>query len=299
MKMLTSLKESVILPAFAALLTLSSAWAQLAPQFTLTGPATWDGRQTIAVTPEISNLSALQAAGAANMNYTWSVAGVAVTKQITAGTPTVPGVLTLKRAQGSGLMRVTLVLDNGAGPVSSSKIITVQEPANEPWVARVPGATEIPVTGQFYARDDSGFGQLHYNGSQSGTPDSVYLKVYTTDTGDVLYSTLRQALVGGRFAFTAPLAPGRVTYKAVYGTTTGGVDTIVNTVTNLVCGDAYILEGQSNAVAMDGLADDLTTDPWIRTYGQSGGGWGNAVRKGSQWWIGYWGFDLARYLTNT
>ena len=299
MKMLTSLKESLVLPAFAALLTLSSAWAQLAPQFTLTGPATWDGRQTIAVTPEISNLSALQAAGAANMNYTWSVAGVAVTKQITAGTPTVPGSLTLTLAQGSGLMRVTLVLDNGAGPVSSSKVITVQEPANEPWVARVPGATEIPVTGQFYARDDSGFGQFHYNGSQSGTPDTVYLKVYTTDAGDVLYSTLRQTLVGGKFAFTAPLAPGRVTYKVVYGTTTGGVDNIVNTVTNLVCGDAYILEGQSNAVAMDGLADDLTSDPWIRTYGQSGGGWGNAVRKGSQWWIGYWGFDLALYLTNT
>ena len=299
MKMLTLLKESLILPAFAALLTLSSARAQLTPQFTLTGPTSWDGRQTIAVTPEISNLSALQAAGAANMNYTWSVAGVAVTKQITAGTPTVPGILTLTRAQGSGLMRVTLVLDNGAGPVSSSKIITVQEPANDPWVARVPGASEIPVTGQFYARDDSGFGQLYYNGSQSGSPDTVYLKVYTTDTGDVLYSSFRQALVVGKFAFTAPIAPGRVTYKVVYGTTTGGVDTIVNTVTNLVCGDAYILQGQSNAVAMDGLADDLTTDPFIRTYGQSGGGWGNAVRKGSQWWVGYWGFDLALFLTNT
>ena len=54
--------------------------------------------------------------------------------------------------------------------------------------------------------------------------------------------------------------------------------------TNLVCGDAYIIEGQSNAVATDNAATpDTTTDPWIRTYGRSGGGWGYAVSRGSEW----------------
>ena len=52
------------------------------PVFTLTAPATWDGRQTITVTPNISNWRAMQAAGVANLNYNWSVAGVAVAKQI-------------------------------------------------------------------------------------------------------------------------------------------------------------------------------------------------------------------------
>ena len=142
-------------------------------------------------------------------------------------------------------------------------------------------------------------GKLYYNGSQSGTPDTVFLKVYTTDGGDTLYATHRQSLVAGKYTFTAPLAPGRVTYKVVYGTTTSGVDTITNTVTNLVCGDAYIFEGQSNAVATDSLPADATTDPWIRTYGSSGGAWGNAVRNGTQWTVGYFAFDLALSLTNT
>ena len=269
------------------------------PVFTLTGPTTWDGRQTITVTPNISNLSTLQAKGIANLTYTWTVGGVAVSKTITTGTPTVPGVMTLTRSQGSGPMTITLVLNNGGSLVSATKTITVTEPATDAWLQRTPGVNEIPVTGQFYARDDSGMGKLYYNGSQGGTPDTVFLKVYTTDSGDVLYATHRQSLVAGKYTFTAPLAPGRVTYKVVYGTTTGGVDTIANTITNLVCGDAYIFEGQSNAVATDSLPADATNDPWIRTYGSSDGGWGNAVRNGTQWTVGYFAFDLALSLTNT
>ena len=210
------------------------------PVFTLTGPSTWDGRQTITVTPDISNLATLQAKNLANMTYNWRATGVAVTKQISTGTPTVPGSLTLTRSQGNGPLTVTLVLDNGGTLVFCSKTITVQQPATDAWVQRTPGATEIPVTGQFYARDDSGKGKIYFNGTQSGTPDTVFLKVYTTDTGsDVLYSTLRQSLVGGKYAFTAPIDPGKVTYKVVYGTTTGGSDTPVGSpITNLICGDA-------------------------------------------------------------
>jgi autotransporter-associated beta strand protein len=261
------------------------------PVFTLAGPATWDGRQTIAVTADVSNLTAIQAKGVGTLNYTWTVNGVAAARQIT------PGTLTLTRAQGSGPMTVTLTMDNGGGMVTNTKTILVQEPSNDPYVQRTPGAVEIPVIGQFYARDDSGLGRIYYNGTQAGTPDTVFLKVYTTDTGDVLYATHRQPLVAGRYAFTAPVAAGRVTYKVVYGTTTGGVDTVVNTVTHLVCGDAYIFQGQSNAVATDSLPSNLATDPWIRTYGHTTGTWGNAVRNGSDWWIGYFAWPLAQSLS--
>jgi autotransporter-associated beta strand protein len=273
------------------------------PQFTLTGPATWDGRQTITVTPNISNLGALQAAGVANLKYTWSVAGVAVAKQITPGTATVPGSLTLTRAQGSAPMQVMLVLDNGGGLITGTKTITVQEPASDVWVQRTPGATEKPVNNQFFARDDTGMGTIYYNGTQSNSPASVFLKIYAKpETGaEVQYGeTLRQSLVGGAYKFTATIAPGKVIYKVVYGTTTAaGVDTIGNTVTNLVCGDAYILDGQSNTVATDGLPADATNSTWIRTYGQTSGTWGNAVRNGSDFWVGYWGFDLALTLAAT
>jgi autotransporter-associated beta strand protein len=267
------------------------------PAFTLTGPSTWDGRQTITVTPTISNLATLQAKGLANLTYTWSVGGVAAAKTITTGTPTVPGVMTLTRSQGSGPMTITLVLNNGGALVTQTKTITVTEPASDPYVQRTPGVDEIPVTGQFYARDDSGMGKLYYNGSQSGTPDAVFLKVYTTDAGDVIYNTYRQPLVAGKYAFTAPLAPGLVTYKVVYGTTTGGIDTVVNTVTDLVCGDAYIFEGQSNAWATDSLPTDVTANPWIRTYGHTTATWGRAARNGSDYTIGYFAYDLALSLT--
>ncbi len=262
------------------------------PEFTLTGPSSWDGRETIMVTPEISNLDTLQAQGLDNFTYKWTVNGVAVVKQIT------PGVLTLTRAQGDGPLTLTLVMDNGGGLVSRSKIITVQQPASDDWVQRTPDANEKPVTNQFFARDPSGFGTIHYRGTQAGSPATVFLKVYTTDGGDVLYATHRQALVGGAYTFAAPIAAGKVTYKVQYGTTTGGVDTPVGAaVTNLVCGDAYIIEGQSNALATDNAAPNSSvTDPWIRTYGLTSG-WGGAVSKGGELQLGLWGWILANRLS--
>ena len=225
---------------------------------------------------------------------------MAAAKQVTTGTPTVPSTLALTRAQGSGPLTVKLVVSNGGASVAATLTLAVTEPATDPWLQRTPGVNEIPVTGQFYARDDSGMGKIYYNGLQAGAPDQVFLKVYTTDTGaDVLYSTQRQVLVSQRYTFTAPVNAGLVTYKVTYGTTTGGIDSPLNSVTNLVCGDAYIFEGQSNSLATQDLPADATNNTWIRTYGNNGGGWGNAVRSDTQWTVGYFAFDLALSLTNT
>ena len=71
------------------------------PVFTLQAPARWDGRETIEVVPQIANLSAMQAKGAGELKYAWTVSGIAVIKEI------VPGKLILKRAQNSGTMTVT------------------------------------------------------------------------------------------------------------------------------------------------------------------------------------------------
>ena len=70
--------------------------------FTLKAPATWDGRETIEVVPQIANLAAMQAKGAGELNYAWTVSGIAVIKEIA------PGKLILKRAQNSGTLTVTL-----------------------------------------------------------------------------------------------------------------------------------------------------------------------------------------------
>ena len=265
------------------------------PVFTLTAPATWNGRDTITVTANITNLAAMQAKGVASYSSSWNATGVAVNKTI------VPGTMTLLRAQGSGPLTVTLTMNNGGALVTSTKTITVQEPTTDMWAMRTPSASEKAVNNQFYARDNTGTGKLYYNGTvAAGSATSVFLKIYTTDTGtDVIHSSNVLTLGTARtYAFTAPLTAGKITYKAVFGSTASGVDTILDTVTNLVCGDAYIIEGQSNAEAVADNANETTTSPWIRTYA-SAGGWGNAVKKGTNWWIGYWGKDLATRLLAT
>jgi hypothetical protein len=267
------------------------------PEFYLTAPATWDGRQTITVKPTINNLALLQANGGTNFNYQWSVSGVAVTKQVS------PGVLTLSRSQGSGSLVVTLTMDNGTTGVTNSTTIHVQEPATDPWVERTPGATEKPMTGQFFARNPlTNLGTIYYNGAQSGTPNSVYLKVYKTPSGgsETLHATHRQSPVGGAYAFSAPIPAGLITYRVVYGTTTGATDTDVATVTDLVCGDAYIIEGQSNAVATDNSEPQVDTSfPWIHTYNPTLG-WGPAFAKPtSPKWdskIGFWAMKLGQNI---
>ncbi|MCX6872983.1 MAG: DUF2341 domain-containing protein [Verrucomicrobia bacterium] len=273
------------------------------PVFTLSASTSqWDGRQTMTVTPVISNLAALQAAGVANLTYKWSVAGVAVAKTITAGTPTVPGVLTLTRAQGSGPLTVTLVLDNGGALVSNTKTITVQEPASDAWVQRTPGATEKPVSKQFFARDpDTNNGTIYYNGTGAGTTP-VYLKVYAKPNGgtEAQYGqTFRQTPLAGAYAFALPIAAGLVTYKVEFGTTSGSTDKPTNTVTDLVCGDAYLIEGQSNAEATNNdVPADTATSPWIRSYGSTLG-WGYATNKDSELQLGVWGWIWAKHMSAT
>ncbi|MES2981605.1 MAG: DUF2341 domain-containing protein [Verrucomicrobiota bacterium] len=268
------------------------------PAFTLTpSTTTWDGRQTMTVTANITNLSAMQAAGFGSLTYNWSVSGVAVTKQASNGT------LTLTRSQGSGPMTVSLTTSNGGIPVSASTNITVQEPVSDAWVQRTPDINEKPLNKQFFARDpNTGNGTIFYNGTQIGTPDTVYLKVYKTPSGgsESLHATHRQSLISGAYAFSATIPAGLVTYRVVYGTTTGGVDTDAATVNDLVCGDAFIIEGQSNALATDNTApnDTTTTNKWIRTYGLTSG-WGYAISKGNDLQLGLWGWYLSnRLVTN-
>ena len=275
------------------------------PAFTLTGPSTWDGRQAITVTPNISNLAELQAKGVANLTYNWSATGVAVGKTINPATPTVPGSLTLTRSQGNGTLTVTLTLDNGGTPSTANKTITVQQPATpDPWVQRTPDPNEKPLAKQFYARDpNTNNGTLFYNGTSAGTTP-VYLKVFATPNGgtETQYgATLRQTPAAGSYAFAVPIAAGLVTYRVEFGTTTGGVDTATNTVTDLVCGDAYVIEGQSNALATDNdVPADTNTSPWIRSYGKTLG-WGYATNKDSQseLQLGVWGWIWAKHLSAT
>ncbi|HUT09386.1 MAG TPA: sialate O-acetylesterase, partial [Thermoguttaceae bacterium] len=267
------------------------------PIFTLKAPARWDGRETIEVVPQISNSKEMQAKGAGNLNTTWTVSNIAVIKEME------PGKLILKRAQNSGKMTVTATLNNGGQPTTQAIQIVVKEPEKDAWVHRTPGKDEKPVDNQFYARDDKNEGTLYYNGSLPGPADSVFLKVYADDE---VFKTESQELTADKtYAFSVKLKPGLTKYKVEFGSQSGNIETVLHTVTNLVCGDAYIIDGQSNAVATDwGQEEYEYTSDWIRSFGSMGGdiskGWGGAVRRrGGAWQIGYWGMDLAKHLVET
>ena len=289
------------------------------PAFTLHAPATWDGRRTIMVTPK------MRGSTAGELRVKWTVGDIAVTHEAVPApdatdasdasgeSDTSPGALRLTRAQNSGTVTVTATIDNGGAPVSESVTIAVREPARDAWVYRTPTADEQPEEGQFYARDDKNEARLVWNGrlgtastdaaaGAAATIESVFLRVFAD--GKPFASARNKPAADGSYALSATLKPGLVRYSAEFGTTSAGKDTVVRTVGNLVCGDAFVIDGQSNAVATDwGEGDFPETSEWIRSFGATGGEpgsvrWGNAARKAREdkLAIGYWAFDLAQYL---
>jgi hypothetical protein len=268
------------------------------PVFTLKAPATWDGRATIEVVAQIANLSRMKGKGAGELNYTWTVSDIAVIKE------TSPGKLILNRAQNSGKMTVTATVHNGGKPTTQSTTIVVAEPKQDAWVARTPAKDEKPEDNQFYARDDKNEGTLFYNGTLNEAADAVFLKVYAD--GRLYKDESSKPAADKAYAFSVKLKPGLIRYKVEFGLKTGGRETVLHTATNIVCGDAYLIQGQSNAVATDWGEDDPTfRSEWIRTFGSMSGSpngvrlWGDAVhrsRDGEKLQIGYWGMELARRL---
>ena len=269
------------------------------PVFTLKAPAKWDGRSTIEVVPQIANLAAMRAKGAGDLKMEWNASPIALTREVR------PGKLILKRAQNSGRITITATLNNGGKPTTQMATIAVTEPKHDAWVAGTPGNDEKPQNNQFYARDENNEGTLFYNGTLDRTADAVFLRVYAEEK---LYrSETRRPGADRSYAFSVKLKPGLTRYKVEFGARIDGREMVLHTVTNMVCGDAYLINGQSNAVATDwGPGDFSETNEWIRSYGSMGGNpgsaaWGNAVRRAPEdrLTVGYWAFDLARRLVES
>jgi len=290
------------------------------PEFTLQIPTEWDGRKELELVPEITNLAALKAAGggATDVKTEWSAGPIAVI------TETVPGKLRLLRAQNSGPLTVTATLTNGGRAVTRSATITVKEPTTDAWVHRVPQRDEKPEEGQFYARDDRNEGTLHYNGTLDMPADEVFLKVYCDDK--VFATETAKPGKDSSYALAVKLKPGLVKYRVEFGTRSGGQDSVLHKVGNLLCGDAFLIEGQSNAEAIDLPGETpRETSEWVRTYGgplgrdKDGEGWlrdrtKNAGGQRPNLWfpavwkfkppehetfVGWWGMQLGKRLVES
>ncbi len=266
------------------------------PVFTLKAPAAWDGRTMIEVVPQVTNLSAMQAKGAGDLKTEWSAGPFAVIKEIA------PGKLILERAQNSGKLTVTAKMSNGGKPTSHSVDIAVTEPKSDAWVVRIPAKDEKPEDGQFYARDDKGEGTLIYNGTLDAAASAVFLKLYADEK--LVHTAHGKPAADKSYALAVKLKPGLVKYKVEFGAD----GKMLATVGNLVCGDAYIIEGQSNALATDtGEKSPPETSEWIRSYGRpsqnpkdnTGNLWCLPVwkaQKGEKAELGWWGMELAKRL---
>ncbi len=273
------------------------------PVFTLQAPAQWDGRSTIEVVPQIKNLAAMQAANVADLKVEWSAEPFAVIKEVA------PGKLRLLRSQNSGKLTVTATVSNGGKPVTQSVDIMVTEPKSDPWLARIPAKDEKPEDGQFYARDDKGLGTLFYNGTLTDAADAVFLKLYADDK--LIKTETAKPAADKSYTLSTQLKPGLIQYKVEFGTKAGGKETVLHTVNDLVCGDAYIIDGQSNALATDTEQQSpAETNQWIRSYGRPSDDktaapvnlWCYPVwkaQKGEKAELGWWGMELAKRLVES
>ena len=273
------------------------------PVFTLKSPTQWDGRSTIEVESKIANLAAMQAANADDLKVEWSAEPFAVIKEVA------PGKLRLLRSQNSGLLTVTANVSNGGTAVTQSVNIMVTEPKKDAWVQRIPEKDEKPEDGQFYARDDKGLGTLHYNGTLTDAAGSVFLKLYANDK--LIKTETAKPAADKSYTLSTQLKPGLIQYKVEFGTTDGGKETVLQTVNDLVCGDAYIIDGQSNALATDTAEQSPPeTNQWIRSYGRPSDDktaaavnlWCYPVwkaQKGEKAELGWWGMELAKRLVES
>ncbi len=270
------------------------------PKVLLTAPTTWNGRDSIVLKPEISNLKILQENKIDALKFGWKTDGLAVIKQ------TRPGQLELRRAQNNGKLNVTLSVDNGGTPVTQSVVIDVTQPKADKWVNRTPEDNEKPTDNQFYARSSDNWGMLHFNGNLDEPADAVFLKIFANEKQ---YADLSKKLdVNKEYRFTIKLKPGLIKYRVEFGSVTDGKSKLLYQAKNIVCGDAYIIQGQSNAEAFDGgRAVNPFQSEWVRSFGSPQSdekrartrSWGNAVSFDRDGWnhqVGYWGMELAKQI---
>jgi hypothetical protein len=275
------------------------------PAYTLKVPKRWNGRDELEIVPSISNLREMKSQGAGELNYSWKVSGMATISEPGSGK------LVLKRAQNSGNLSVELTLDNGGAVVSRSVRIAVVESKQDAWVKRIPSVEEKPVDHQFYARDDKGLGTLQYRGTLKEQADSVFLKLYV---GEKLIDTQSQKIgADKKYALSASLQSGLTAYRTEFGIKRGGAETILEQANDLVCGDVFVIQGQSNAEAWtDQRVVHPYRSPWLRSFGTPSTNkdrardavWGNALSFNGgpnhhHYQIGYWGVELGKTLIET
>lgn len=290
-----------VLPQGVIEKSVEVTWKRVFPEpvLKLNAPKAWDGRTELRLKLDIINGEQLKVLKDGQRTYRWQISGAPVISEVDGDT------LILKRAMGAGRLNIGAFFNSQrAGGARLATEVEVAEQPLDSWLARPEPAEELPMDGQFYAREGDGLGRLYCKGALAAEAKQVTLKLYADDK---LVAEATQAPKEGKgYRFVQALQPGLIRYRVEL--LADGKP--VHAAADLVCGDAFIIQGQSNAVANDfGKENPLQPNPWVRTFGATDGSpngsrlklWGpaEARARGGRLEIGYWGMELGRRLVES
>ncbi|MEY4034168.1 MAG: hypothetical protein RL492_1362 [Verrucomicrobiota bacterium] len=290
-----------VLPQGVIEKSVEVTWKRVFPEpvLKLNAPQAWDGRTELRLKLDVVNGEQLKVLKDGQRTYRWQISGAPVISEVDGDT------LILKRAMGAGRLNIAAFFSSqrAGGEQVGTEILVAEQPL-DPWLARPEPAEELPMDGQFYAREGDGLGRLYCKGTLAADAQKVTLKLYADDK---FVADATQAPKEGKgYRFVQALKPGLIRYRVEL--LADGKP--VHAATDLVCGDAFIIQGQSNAVANDfGKENPLQPNPWVRTFGATDGSpngsrlklWGSAEARarGGRLEIGYWGMELGRRLVES
>jgi hypothetical protein len=173
---------------------------------------------------------------------------------------------------------------------------------------------EAPVEGQLYPRNASNMADVAVSGlvheagwhgvmlmvERDGAPFGLYTEPLTYSGGSA------------SFDITVPIHAELKSYSFRFWLTTTTHRQWIARVNNVVAGDVFLIQGQSNAVAADGFNEGLANNeqsPWVRTFGTQSLN-SNAASNNRNWYmaegqeqqtiacVGAWGLRMARSLVD-
>jgi len=292
---------SAVLPQGVIEKSVEVTWKRVFPEpvLKLVVSKAWDGHTELRLKLDVVNGEQLKALKDGKRTYRWETSGVPVISEVDGDT------LILKRAMGAGRLKIGIFFDSQrAGGARLSTEVEVAEQPLDSWLARPEPVEELPVDGQFYAREGDGLGKLYCKGTLAASAQKVTLKLYADDK--LVAEATQEPKEGRGYRLVQTLKAGLIRYRVEL--LADGKP--VHAATDLVCGDAFIIQGQSNAVATDfGKENPLQPNPWVRSFGSTDGSpngsrqklWGAAEARasGGKLQIGYWGMELGRRLVES
>jgi len=128
--------------------------------------------------------------------------------------------------------------------------------------------TIIPKTNQLYSRDKDNKSEVIISGVTEGDIDSISVKLIDKSTNYL--QNIRQKVNSKHFHLTFNIEAGLKEYLIEIYMVSSGKKELVKQIDNIVCGDVYVVHGQSNAwsIDYDQHFEQLPLESkWVRTIG--------------------------------